>query len=392
MGHANKIRVLSANCQGLQTFEKRTDVLTYLRDTNASIVCLQDTHLSEKDLASIKQIWYNCYLHGTSTNSRGVLILLNNNFEHEVLEVNKDNNSNMLHILLKCGSIKINLINIYAPNQDNPSFFSAIQEIAQNNKAEYNVICGDFNLVLDPVKDCKNYTRINNPNSRKRVIEMMNEVNLVDIYRYLHPDTVRFSWRRRNPQKQARLDYFLVTSSMVDIIEKCDIKCSYRSDHSIVQMDISLSDFKIGKGIWKMNNSLLKNKDYLHLINEVIQNEKLKYALPVHSYDYMKKATNHINFSIDDDDILEQLFLSIRGETVKYATYLKKQNNQQEIKLIEDIKNLEKLSDNQRLSSLLEDKKIELENLRKEKVNGHITRSRIQWLSEGERPPPFSAA
>ena len=50
----DKIKVLSANCQGLRTYEKRVDVLSYLKDTNASIVCLQDTHLLENDKSSMK--------------------------------------------------------------------------------------------------------------------------------------------------------------------------------------------------------------------------------------------------------------------------------------------------------------------------------------------------
>ena len=52
------IKVLSANCQRLRTYEKKVDVLTYLKDTNAFIICLQDTHLMENDLPSVKQNWY----------------------------------------------------------------------------------------------------------------------------------------------------------------------------------------------------------------------------------------------------------------------------------------------------------------------------------------------
>ena len=44
----NSIQVLSANCQGLQNIYKHTDVLTYLKETNASIVCPQDIHRDEK--------------------------------------------------------------------------------------------------------------------------------------------------------------------------------------------------------------------------------------------------------------------------------------------------------------------------------------------------------
>ena len=68
---------------------------------------------------------------------------------------------------------------------------------------------------------------------------------------------------------------------MTDIITKCDILPSYRSDHSILEMDILINNFKVGKGIWKFNNSLLYNKEYLNLINQAIEDEKIKYAIPV---------------------------------------------------------------------------------------------------------------
>ena len=54
-----------------------------------------------------------------------------------------------------------------------------------------------------------------------------------------------------------------------------------------------------------------------------------------------------------------------------------------------DIENLESLSAKQNYTSLLEDKKMELENLRKIKIKDHITRSRIQWLKDGEKLTSF---
>ena len=94
---------------------------------------------------------------------------------------------------------------------------------------------------------------------------------------------------------------------MTDIIGSCSIQSSYRSDHSIIEMHIVISKFKIGKGIWKFNNSLHKNKDYLELVNKIIQEENTKYALPVYSAEYVK--SENIKFTIDDDDFLEMVFL-----------------------------------------------------------------------------------
>ena len=196
---SDKITVLSANCQGLRTYEKRVDVSSFLKDTNASIVCLQDTHLLETDKSSIRQIWPDCYINGSKSNSRGVIILFNNNFEYKILDTYKDDDGNILQLLINLGSFTLNLINIYAPNKDNLNFFAKISELAQNETADHVMICGDFNLVLDPLLDSHNYTNINNPKARQKVIQMINDLDLTDSFRYMNNNVKRFSWRKKIP-------------------------------------------------------------------------------------------------------------------------------------------------------------------------------------------------
>ena len=81
---------------------------------------------------------------------------------------------------------------------------------------------------------------------------------------------------------------------MIDIIHKCDIKPGYRSDHSFLEMHIMINPFKRGKGIWKFNNNLLYQKDYLNLINEIILEEKTKYAPPVYSLEFIKSMNSQL--------------------------------------------------------------------------------------------------
>ena len=113
----NSIKVLSANCQGLRNIEKRRDVLSYFKDKNANIVCLQDTHLIEDDMMAVKDLWNN------------EAILLNNNFEYEIQSCNKDKNGNYLNLLINLSSMTINLITLYGPNNDSPSFFEEISKL-----------------------------------------------------------------------------------------------------------------------------------------------------------------------------------------------------------------------------------------------------------------------
>ena len=94
---------------------------------------------------------------------------------------------------------------------------------------------------------------------------------------------------------------FLTSRSMTDLTGSCSIQPSHRSDHFILELTISISHFVTGCGTWKLNNSLLKNPDYLNMINAVIEDEKLKYSLPVYSLNYIKEKYNNIKFCIDDD-------------------------------------------------------------------------------------------
>ena len=178
--------------------------------------------------------------------------------------------------------------------------------------ANHLVVCGNFNLILDSKKDSYNYSNINNPNARTKVLQNI----LVDMFCQFNPDKKRFTWRRQNPIKQARLDYFLTSRSVTDIVNSCFIVPSYRSDHSIIEMTITISNFVTGRGTWKLNNSLLKNPDYLNLINSVIEDEKIKYSLSVCNLKYIKENYDNIHFSIDDDTFLEMLFMRIHVETI----------------------------------------------------------------------------
>ena len=161
---------------------------------------------------------------------------------------------------------------------------------------------------------------------------------------------------------QARLDFFLITDTMSDLIKTCDIKVGYRSDHSIITMDIVLTNFNQGKGTWKFNNSLLQNQDYLNLV-KIIHEEILKYAIPVYSLQHIKENRDSISLILDDEIFLEVLLLRIRGETIKFASHFKKEINKNEKQLLRDIETLE--SDNSLLTSniqLLMDKKGIAEN------------------------------
>ena len=386
----SNIKLTSMNCQGLRDRKKCTDVLKYLKDLDSEIYCLQDTHWLTEDKRFVKTIWEGeCFLNGQKSNSRGVAILFKKNFEYKVTSLKVDNNGNFITVLVTINELTFRLINIYAPNSDSPDFFEYVQQQVELSEHDHCIICGDFNLTLDPIKDSYNYKHLNNPRARNIVLEIMNSLGFSDAFRYENNDLVRYTWRRKNPFRQARLDYFIISNSLKDLMKSCSIKPGYRSDHSIIQLDLLICKFRKGRGLWKFNCSLLRNKDYLICINNIIDKEKINYAVPVYNPISINSLSDEsINFTITDSQFLEVLLLQIRGETMKFSATLKKNTCQKEKTLLKEIEFLEnKVNvDNQ---SELEGKKKELENIRSEKLKGHMIRSRANWLVEGEKPSKY---
>ena len=77
-----------------------------------------------------------------------------------------------------------------------------------------------------------------------------------------------------------------------------------------------------------------KDDKYVSLVNKLIQEEKLKYAVPVYSLHHLQTASDEdIAFTINSSNFLEMLLLRIRGETIKYATYRNRQDNELENRL-----------------------------------------------------------
>ena len=133
--------------------------------------------------------------------------------------------------------------------------------------------------MLGTFKDYQNYKHVNNPKAREVVESVITDLNLCDIWRDLNPDCQRYTWRRTAPFQQAKLDFFLVTDPIVSLAEDSDINCGYRTDHSMVLLKLKFNEKTQHKTFWKFNSSLLKDKQYLDEINELIDNIIVEYAV-----------------------------------------------------------------------------------------------------------------
>jgi hypothetical protein len=115
-------------------------------------------------------------------------------------------------------------------------------------------------------------------------------------------------------------------------VNECNIDPSYRTDHSIIFLSLRFQDFHKGKGLWKFNNSLLYDKEFVAKVKSTVSNVKLQYSLPVYKVDQIPNIPdNEISFVINDQLFLEVLLMEIRGESISHSSYVKKNKREKEL-------------------------------------------------------------
>ena len=110
-----------------------------------------------------------------------------------------------------------------------------------------------------------------NPNLKTEAINAFDQLkqrfSLFDSYRSKNPNKQEFSWEVLNPKIiRERLDIILVSNSLQDYVTETGIIPAYKtcSDHGIPY--VKITGFAIpsrGPGIWKLNNQLLSNSDFV---------------------------------------------------------------------------------------------------------------------------------
>ena len=112
---------------------------------------------------------------------------------------------------------------------------------------------GDFNLYFDTFLDADGGNPKLKMNSLSRLISMMEENELSDIFRIRYPESRQFTSRCKNPLKQRRLDYLLISDSLQHEVETINIIPSIQSDHSVLKMKLSLlQERKRSPSYWKV--------------------------------------------------------------------------------------------------------------------------------------------
>ena len=145
-----------------------------------------------------------------------------------------------------------------------------------------------------------------------------------------------------------------------------------------------------GKGLWKFNNSLLHDTEYVKLVKKQIKDVKEQYSVHVYNKEALRDIDNlDIQLTMNDQLFLEILLTEIRGKTISYATFKKRESVKLENTLTREIRKLEENAQSDQNLIEIEEKKSQLRILRQNEMRVQYNRSRKQWIEEGEKPTNY---
>ena len=228
---------------------------------------LQEVHCSENANSMWSAEWgYKTIFSGQASSKCGVAILFNNTFSFKIRKSFSDPNGRFIICDIETEQKCITLARLYAPNVDDPRFFEIVFEHLLDFECDEIIIGGDFNLVLNIDMDKKGGLARTNSKSQEIVNDLAAQLDLIDAWRIINPDSRKYTWRRRRPEISCRLDFFLVSQSLMCSVTSANISAGYKTDHSLINIRIALHSNPRSPGFWKLNTSFLTEIDYVNRI------------------------------------------------------------------------------------------------------------------------------
>ena len=271
---SGKLKIVSLNVRGMRNHVKRRKIFRFVKQKHkADIIMLQETHGDTNS----EKIWSSEYgnriifAHGTN-NSKGVAIALNKKTANSVDKICRDMYGRYILIVCKIEGLTYCICNIYAPNTDNAEWYEEIMDLVKQQDCIFNILGGDFNLVLNCETDRKSQ-QVYHPNAQKVVMNTLDDMELVDIWRQKNNDKKVFTWMNKEGN-WSRIDYFLISESLNPRCMEATIEPSICTDHSLITLSIDTSLSKRGPGVWKFNNELLNDTHFTEEMHKVIQGTK----------------------------------------------------------------------------------------------------------------------
>ena len=368
-------KVATINVRGLNDSARRWNIFTSLKNVNCDFFCLQETRCKADSIKQWSREWPGKSYWSPTKNvySSGVAILVHPNCPCEIVEDKQDNDGRVISLRVKLNNTIYQIINVYAPNKDSHKNFFFSNILNYDFQGHNLVLAGDFNCIENPLYDRLNTDTDSSKSTigLKELKALTEEYEIVDSWRYFHPNNRQFTWSNKSQTQQTRIDRIYVPKHWLKKDGSSTIVPFPWSDHDIVITDFHVpKTVQRGHGTWKLNKSLLEDIAYIDTIKSFLN--KWKDNKPLFP-----------NISLWWDTLKHH----IKGLTINFATEKNKLLKEQFLEADKLLK-FEQEQDDPNGANMRDAREI-IQNYESERNKGIFIRSKTQYYEEFDRPTKF---
>jgi exodeoxyribonuclease III len=372
---------ISVNVNGLRDKEKRLSIFHWLREQNADIYLLQETHCeSDEDIESWTKDWEGeAFWSNHTSMSCGVAILIRPKLKLNLGNHDKDREGRYISIEAEFDDKTYKIVNIYAPNngQERGVFITNLKRklLLYNTQHEISnvIIGGDFNCTPNVTFDrrkSKSTNYVNDDKGSKELNDLCLECNLEDVWRRRHPKQRRYTYFKRNSRSASRIDLWLIEKGLDSSVLSTKINQAFKTDHAAITLTIQTTEMERGPGYWKMNNKTIETDQFTNTLTSFWESWKDE----IDNYNDKREWWDITKCKIKQ--ICMQISKQLNGE---HKQVLKKLESQ-----LEKERHKEKPDEN-----IIIELEKQYNFLWEEKIEGLKIRSRVNWYQKSEKSTKY---
>ena len=277
------LQLLSLNVNGLRGKRKRAALFATLQAGPWHVIALQETHHATsaeaaqwcREGAGPTAPWDgpSFWAAGTSA-SRGVALLFKTcTLLTAVTSVHSDPSGRFVVVQGDHSSQQISVASVYAPveRQDRTPFFvhSLLPALPVGSPL---LLGGDWNCVAQDLDLVGGQPGTRQHGFQSGLLPLQQALDLQDAFRLLHPAAKEFTHTATTGSSSARIDRWLVSSSLMSTVTSASVTDTQPADHCGVALSLTPDNAPPrGPGVWSMPPFVVSHPAFKALITAQIQ-------------------------------------------------------------------------------------------------------------------------
>ena len=251
------LNVSTLNINGLNDDKKEMKLISLANYYKLDIIMLQEHNIKAGNSLNYVKQYFEVFMNYTTCLKGGVAILISKRLlPITILNQEMDYEGRVLSLKIKLGEKILQLLNVYAPSgsskrRERDMFFDNLLYYLRHN-VDNIIFAGDFNCITH-VKDV---STMDKTAISKKLGDLVKGIGLKDAAN--HNLVTEYTYIRTN--YASRIDRMYV-KSLFNHINSCNTVPVAFSDHCMVIISVNLLKTKTGKGMWKLNVSILNRND-----------------------------------------------------------------------------------------------------------------------------------